>query len=96
MPFRIPDYHRLWSPFPEPSATALGPTSGSYYPNPNTKKSNCKSQNAELKTNLVINLFTSAFCILTFDFFVLGSVWASPRSLAATRGISFDFSSSGY
>jgi hypothetical protein len=28
--------------------------------------------------------------------FVLGSVWALPPSLAATEGISLDFSSSGY
>jgi hypothetical protein len=27
---------------------------------------------------------------------VVGSVWALPPSLAATEGISFDFSSSGY
>jgi hypothetical protein len=39
MSFRIPDCHRLWSPFPELSATTLGPISGSYNPDPNTKLS---------------------------------------------------------
>ena len=39
MLFRIRVYHPLWRHFPEPSATALGPTSGSYNPDPNTQQS---------------------------------------------------------
>ena len=90
MPFRIPDCHRLRSPFPEHSATTLGPTSGSYYPNPNTKPS----------SNIVVQVsraYPGANTRLApYKGSVLGSVWASPLSLAATGGISFDFSSSGY
>ena len=74
-----------------PSATALGPTSGSYNPNPNTKHTaSCNSEGQHYEI-LLITFYLYYRC-----YFVLGSVWALPRSLAATKGISFDFSSSAY
>ena len=94
MPFRIPDYHRLRWPFPEPSATTLGPISGSYNPDPRTKKTERKVKvQVKVKKNC---LFSVPIPMPVPVFFVLGSVWALPPSLAATEGISLEFSSSGY
>ena len=55
----------------------------SYNPHPNTE---CKSSNTQIAYKLLPALVH----------FVLGWVWANPRSLVATQGISFDFYSSGY
>ena len=68
IPFRLRDYHPLWSAFPGYSTRLLI----FYFP--------------ALRPDEPYNP-TSACADV---------VWAIPRSLAATKGISFDFFSSGY
>ena len=70
MSFRIPDCHRLWSPFPELSATTLGPISGSYNPDPRTKKTGSKAGTGigtEKSRETAVFFFTFTFtCFLSF------------------------------
>ena len=80
--FRLQAYHPLWMSFPEHSAILQC----SYLRGPTTPT---LTQNQ--KTIGHIRPIGS----MPFAF-VLGSVWAFPLSLAATEGISIDFSSSGY
>jgi hypothetical protein len=83
--------HPLRMSFPEHSAVIQC----SYLRGPTTPTLQQKNQNAELRSQICF-FSNSDFCVLTFDSFVVGLVWAIPVSLAATQGISLDFSSSGY
>ena len=67
----------------------------SYNPNPTTKKTGRgRGKGTEKEKSIVVYLYLCLYLISVF--FVVGLVWALPRSLAATQGISLDFSSSGY
>ena len=67
----------------------------SYNPNPTTHRSTSKVLRS---TSKLYSLLSFNFELRTqnFEQSVVGLVWALPRSLAATQGISLDFSSSGY
>jgi hypothetical protein len=46
--------------------------------------------------NSVVNIGSTILRLTTPAWLVATPVWALPRSFATTKGISFDFSSSGY
>ncbi len=94
---RLRACHPLWMSFPEHSAIIqcsylCGPTT------PTLQHSEQLVKGEKLKVKGLHCFRFLAFYLLLFTSVhsVVGLVWALPPSLAATEGISLDFSSSGY